>query len=283
MFSFEFYEQDQVINKETQSKIYDFLCKLVLNDELDDLYTSNYDFDKYKQIASKYKIKNIQNVRYGFSPYNYNKDNILKYGFHFYFDPNGELKRLDKYDYYGQLENFKEFKFDELNNTNKLVNQVIYNIPNMDLKFITINTNAYTNDGHKLSENLINEISNKIFGNIHKLNSDDFQNNNYDFENIKQILNKHNINQIDTRLINIINHGYNVDYYNESNDNKEQIIITRYHDSNRIFTKSFEYIDNKFTIKNEEYYDYVHHHHKFTSEKPITLTLKSTLEIPNDL
>lgn len=283
MFIFEFYEQDQVINKETQSKIYDFLCKLVLNDELDDLYTSNYDFDKYKQIASKYKIKNIQNVRYGSSPYNYNKDNILKYGFHFYFDPNGELKRLNRYDYYGQLENFKEFKFDELNNTNKLVNQVINNIPSMDLKFITINTNAYTNDGHKLSENLINEISNKIFCDIHKLNSNDFQNNNYDFENIKQILNKHNIYQIDTRLINIISHGYSVDYYNESNDNKEQIIITRYHDSNRIFTKSFEYIDNKFTIKNEEYYDYVHHHHKFTSEKPITLTLKSTLEIPNDL
>lgn len=102
MFNFEYHNNNSVLTRNDESEIYDFFCKLVLNAELTSVYNCVYDHGQFKLIASKFGIANITNKHV-------KQNELVNRGYHFYFDINGNLIKLERYIYNGILELTREF------------------------------------------------------------------------------------------------------------------------------------------------------------------------------
>lgn len=208
---FEYYSKDN--NKISELQIYEKLCLVVLNDELNDFYTLKYNFELIKEIASTYKIKEIKNY-----------NNYIKLtGFNFIFDNNGNLVELIRY----RFENNYIRKIFN-NNTKKLyINDFL--VPYLDS---SVN---YIFDNEEINNNVKQLLINTIFTHINDKNYIDINNNDYDFDMIKNTFINNNITKM-SLTCNNLRHGYSLSLKNNVFE------ITRFHSDYLVYYKKF--IDN---------------------------------------
>lgn len=264
MFHFEYYNNNE--NKlvdHDESEIYAFFGKLVIHAELINVFNSNYDFETFKSIANKFRIKNITNKElFG--------DKLVNTKFHFHFNYNGDLIKLERYRWNGELEISKEFR------NNELITQNIYYIEDFDPKYSKTVHIISTNDNINNSDENNNNIVEELYNYVHNIYKNDFNNKFNDFNKIVDIFQKNNINYVGSR-INDRRHAYSIKINKDCDDN-ELLSIIRFHDDKRIFCKRFKLCNNNFVEHTNIFCDdLVHHHNTYNSNINIETT---RLEIP---